>query len=49
MADRRQQKPADEAMSSIEIEVVSESRTDDDLKTSIRTDRERSRERKRAR
>ena len=39
MADERQQKPADEPLSSIEIEEVSESRTDDDSKTLIRPDR----------
>ena len=39
MADERQQKPADERLSSIEIEEVSESRIDDDSKTHIRPDK----------
>ena len=44
MADERQQKPADEPLSSIEIEEVLESRTDDDSKTPIRPDIKRFRE-----
>ena len=39
MVDERQQKPADQPTSSVEIEEVSESRTDDDSKTLIRPDR----------
>ena len=44
MADESQQKPADEPLSSIETKEASESRTNDDRKTPIRSDRKRLRE-----
>ena len=44
MADEKQQKPADEPLSSIETEEVSKNRTNDDSKTLVRPDRRRFRE-----
>ena len=41
MVDETQQKPAEEPLSTIEIEDFSESRTDDNSKTPIRPDRKR--------